>query len=90
MEWNTDMDAAPRGSYVEMPEPRGRHHAIVKKFQHERILLSIIDAGEPKTIPSYRTEPNRWSPQGRWAGCSDNQTILGWMHLPAPLDEEQP
>jgi len=88
MQWNTNIDEAPRGKYVEMPEPRGRYNAIVKKFQAERILLSIVDAGVAKTVCTYRTEGSKANPDGYWAGCAIDQKVLGWMPLPEPLEEK--
>lgn len=87
MEWNRNIDDAPRGRYVELPEPRGRHQATMTKFQPERILLSIIDAGVAKTVCTYRTEGSKSNPGGYWAGCSYGQKVLGWMPLPTPIQE---
>lgn len=87
MEWRTDLGSAPRGRTVESVSYRGGSVVKTSTFHPERILLSIIDDGEPKVICSYRTEPNRWSPDGRWAGCADTQKIVGWMPMPKPMQE---
>ena len=73
MEWNFDMDAAPRGRIIKTVKRIGKHDKEVPKFVKDLVLLAC----DGSVVLSY------WIPdQSRWCMLSTKNEPIAWMPYP--------
>ena len=79
-DWNFNMSAAPRGSYDISKRMNGTTEQTIKTFVPHRLLIANKDG---KVYATYRTEPNKYYPEGRWSGWSGGDEGVAWMEYPS-------
>lgn len=88
IEWNYDMDAAPRGRYVKkmVKTPKGLFEVDV----HEPDLIIATEGTIvtlSKWLPPITTGPVSRQRGGRWTMFATWQTPLAWMPWPKAPNE---
>lgn len=79
MTWNFNISEAPRGrDEIQTRTIKGEKQEY-EVFVPERILAANKDG---KVYATHWLKPNKFTPTGRWAGWSEHDVPVAWMHYP--------
>ncbi len=85
IKWNRDLSQAPTGTIVDNRKEDGKGRKMgTTTFVPEWILVSVVDKGRARVSKTYRTQPSKDYPTGRWCGLADKQVPYAWAPWPEP------